>query len=71
MPGPVLCDGQEGWDGGGEGDPGARASMYNYGWFALMCGRNQHNIIKLKIQKKKKKEGKATVIELRPGTQLG
>ena len=53
MPGPVLCDDLEGWDGGGEGDPGARAYMYNYGWFALMCGRNQHNIIKLKIQKKK------------------
>ena len=58
MPGLVLCDGLEGWDGGGEGDPGTRACMYNYGWFALMCGRNQHNIIKLKIQKKNSKEKK-------------
>ena len=27
--------------------------MYNYGWFALLYGRNQYNIVKVKKQTKK------------------
>ena len=29
--------------------------MYNYGWFALLYDRNQHNIVKVKKQKKELK----------------
>ena len=40
----VLCDNVEGWDrvGGSRG----RGHMYTYGWFMLMYGKNQHNIVK-------------------------
>ena len=34
----------EGWDG--EGGPSRRGHRYTYGWFMLMFGRNQHNVIK-------------------------
>ena len=30
---PVLCDDLEGW-------------VYNHGWFSLLYGRNQHNMVK-------------------------
>ena len=32
----------------GRGEEGSRGrwSMYNYDWFALLFGRNQHNIVK-------------------------
>ena len=33
----------EGWDGV---EVGGRGHMYTYGWFMLIYGRNQHNIIK-------------------------
>ena len=44
----VLCDNLEEWDGGGkwEGGSGGRGHVYTYGWFMLMHGRNQHNIVK-------------------------
>ena len=32
--------------GGGREDPEGGDHMYTYGWFTLMCGRNQHNIVK-------------------------
>ena len=38
------------WRGGGR-----RGCKYNYGWFALLNGRNQHNIVNIK---KKKYTGK-------------
>ena len=34
----------EGWDGAG--DPRGRGYTYTYGWFMLIYGRNQHNIVK-------------------------
>ena len=30
------------WEGGSRG----RGHMYTFGWFMLMYGRNQHNIVK-------------------------
>ena len=35
-----------GWGGMWEGGLRGREHMYTYGWFMLMYGRNQHNIIK-------------------------
>ena len=29
-----------------EGSPKRRGYMYNYGWFILLCSRNEHNIVK-------------------------
>ena len=47
---PILafCDGLEAWDGGGvrEGGSIKRGCMYNYGGFSLLCGGNQHNVVK-------------------------
>ena len=56
---PVLGDNLEGWDGvrGGWGSKGRGHMGYTYGWFMLMNGRNQHNIViilQLKINLKKK-----------------
>ena len=45
----TQCSGQSrgvGWGGKWEGGSGGRGHMYTCGWFMLMCGRNQHNIIK-------------------------
>ena len=39
---PGFCDNLEGWDRGSRG----KGHMYTYGWFTLMNGRNQHNIVK-------------------------
>lgn len=38
----------EGWDGmgGGTGGSGGRGHMCSCGWFMVMCGRGQHNIVK-------------------------
>ena len=36
-----IC-GMQGWEGGSSG----RGHMYTYGWFTLLNGRNQHNIVK-------------------------
>ena len=41
---PVLCDSPEGWDG--MGGCGGVQGGGTYGWFMLMCSRNQHNILK-------------------------
>ena len=38
--GGVRCSGE--WEGGS----GGRWYMYNYGWFVLLYGWNQHNIVK-------------------------
>ena len=35
----VGCSGR--WEGGSSG----RGHIYTYGWFMLMYGRNQHNIV--------------------------
>ena len=35
-----------GWGGRWEGGSRGRGHMYTYGWFMLMYGRNQHNIVK-------------------------
>ena len=55
---PRLCDNSEGWDrvgGGREVQEGGYMysygytyvyHTYTYGWFMLMYGRNQHNIVK-------------------------
>ena len=45
----VLCDNQEGSDGAGSGrerDSRRRGHMDTCGWFMLMYGRDQHNIVK-------------------------
>ena len=42
----VLCDNLEGWDGGGREVQEEEDIMYTYGWFVLIYGRNQHNIVK-------------------------
>ena len=42
---PVLCDNLQGWDGVEESSR-ERGCMYTCGWFMLMYGRNQHNIVK-------------------------
>ena len=44
---PVLCDNAERWNVVGVGKEvlGARVHMYTCGWFMLMYGRNQHNIV--------------------------
>ena len=41
----VLCDDLAGWDEAGDG---GRVWMYNHGWFVLLYGRNQHNIVGIK-----------------------
>ena len=45
----MLCDDLEGWDGG-ERERLKRERIYiymcNYGSFALLYGRNHHNIVK-------------------------
>ena len=66
----VLCDDLEGWEGGGRG--GREGCMYNYGWFALLYGRNQHNIVKIlniyiyifKLKNRKKEMQKKKKIKL-------
>ena len=35
-----------GWGGRWEGGSGGRGQIYTCGWFMLMCGRNQHKIVK-------------------------
>ena len=35
-----------GWGGKWERGSRGRERMYTYGWFMLMYGRNQHNIVK-------------------------
>ena len=44
---PVFCDNLEGWDGMGDGTGGSgrRGHRYTCGWFVVMCGRGQHNIV--------------------------
>ena len=44
----VLCDNQEGLDGGGrwEGGLRERGLVYTYGWFMLMYGIDKYNIVK-------------------------
>ena len=47
-----------------------RGCMYNYGWLALLYGRNQHNIVKilkifLKIQQRGKKTERKKTLSLR------
>ena len=42
----VLCDDLEGWDWGRGRSSRWRGCMYNYGWFKLLYGRNQYNIVK-------------------------
>ena len=42
---PVLCANLEGWDGVG-GRFKKKGTRCTYGWFMVMCGRNQHNIVK-------------------------
>ena len=42
----VLCDDHGVEWGGGEADSGGRRYMHTYGWFMLLYGRNQHNIVK-------------------------
>ena len=36
----------EGWGGRWEGPSRRKGNMYTYGWFMLMYGRNQHNIVR-------------------------
>ena len=49
----VLCDAlRSGMEGGEEGSRG-RGYKCNSGWFALLYGRNQHNIVNFKKQKLK------------------
>ena len=43
---PGLCNNLEGWGEAGGGGDIMRGHMYTYGWFMLMCGRKQHNIVK-------------------------
>ena len=42
----VLCDNLEEYDGEWEESSRGKGYMYIYGWFMLLNGRNQHNIIK-------------------------
>ena len=35
-----------GWSGGWEGESRRRGHMHTYGWFMLLYGRNQYNIVK-------------------------
>ena len=46
----VLCDNLEGWDGMGGGraiqEEGDTYTLLTKGWFMLICGRNQHSIVK-------------------------
>lgn len=39
---PVLCFNLEGGEGGGKRE----RPVYTYGWYVLMCGRSQHDIVK-------------------------
>ena len=41
---PALCDSREGQEVGG--GSGGRGHMYTCGWCMLLCGRNQHDIVK-------------------------
>ena len=44
---PVVCHNLEEWDvvwGVKEGQEGG--DIYNYGWFSLLYGKNQQNIVK-------------------------
>ena len=44
---PVLWDNPEEWgEEGGGGCSGWEGHMCNCGWFALMYGKNHHNIVK-------------------------
>ena len=43
-----------GWDGRWEGGSRGRGHMFVYGWFMLMYGRNQHNIVKQLTSNEKK-----------------
>ena len=44
---PGLSNSLEGWEGlGGGREVQEGGDMYTYGWFMLMYGRNQHNIVK-------------------------
>ena len=47
----ALSDDLEGQDKGKEGGLRRRGYIYNYDWFELLYGRNQHNIVKIKKQK--------------------
>ena len=43
----MLCDNLEEWDGVGGGSKVQEGrDVYTCGWFMLIHGRNQHNIIK-------------------------
>ena len=44
---PVFCDNLEGWDEMGDGTQGlgGREHVYTCGWFVVMYGRGQHDII--------------------------
>ena len=44
-----------GWGGKGEGVSRGRGHVYNYGWFMLMYGRNQHKKVSQVLCKKNKK----------------
>ena len=42
----MLCRDLEAWVWGGEGGSGGNEFIYNYNWFALLYGRNQHKFVK-------------------------
>ena len=47
----VLCGSLEEWDGmGGGGGSGGRGRVCTRGWFTLLCGRSQHNIVAIILQ---------------------
>ena len=48
-----LCDDLEGWDRGVLKREGVYIYIYNYDCFVWLCGRNLHNIVKLKLKNKK------------------
>ena len=54
----MLSDDLDGWDGGRGEEEIYRGSgyMYNYDWFVLVCGRNQHNIVNIEKQQQKEKK---------------
>ena len=43
----MLCDGLEGWAGGGDGKDVQRGGIYVYLWLIHVVNRNQQNIVKL------------------------
>ena len=67
----VLCDNLEVWDMEEEGrGSGERGHMYTCDWLMLMCGRNQHNIVKqlpsnLKKNLKTCKNNKIKLLEMK------